>query len=258
MERIVSHAEMRELLGAYAVHALDDDEMALVAEHLEDCATCQDEVDDLLDASASLGLMDAQPVSGAVWSRVSAEVATLPRSGDAPPVPNPPSTRHDQAVAPIIRLDAAREARRDRRTKWKIAIASAAAAAALTAPLTSVFTGSSAPSLAALAEQAAKEPGTRRITLAAADGTRLAEAVLTTAGRGYVRQDTLPPLPAGSTYQLWALADGKPVSAGVLGADPGTAAFTVDARIDALAISVEPAAGSVAPSSTPVAVGKLV
>ena len=86
-------------------------------------------------------------------------------------------------------------------------------------------------------------------------GHVVANAVITTAGRGYLVKDSLPPLGAGRTYQLWAVTGAAPVSAGLLGRDPGVAAFTIDAPTTALAISVEPTIGSSQPTAEPIAVG---
>ena len=241
---VVSHAEMRELLGAYAVHALEDDEFGRVAAHLDGCLECRDEVDDLLDASASLGLSAIEPPSSSLWERIAAEVRT-PAAVDV-------DVTRDQ-MAPVIALDAAREAKRERRSKWRIGVASAAAAVALAVPITSVLSGSGAPSLAALAKTASTSNGARVVSLASADGLKLADVVVTREGRGYLQHSTLPALPAGKTYQLWALAGDKAVSAGVLGPNPDISAFTVNPAISAMAISVEPATGSAQPTTTPVA-----
>ncbi len=75
-------------------------------------------------------------------------------------------------------------------------------------------------------------------------------------GRGYLWSASLTALPTDRTYQLWGVIDGRPVSLGLLGSDPKTAAFTVSTSStpSALAITDEPAGGSAAPSSTPVAV----
>lgn len=242
---VVSHAEMRELLGAYAVHALEDDEFERVAAHLDGCPECRDEVDDLLDASASLGLSAIEPPSSALWERIAAEVR-------APAAAAVVDVTRDR-MAPVIALDAAREAKRERRSKWRIGVASAAAAVALAVPITSALSGSAAPSLAALAKTASNSDGARVVSLASADGLRLADVVVTKDGKGYLQHSTLPALPVGKTYQLWALAGDKAVSAGVLGPNPDVSAFTVNPAISAMAISVEPASGSAQPTTTPVA-----
>ncbi len=73
----------------------------------------------------------------------------------------------------------------------------------------------------------------------------------------------LPPLGAGQTYEMWVIppgADAVPQPAGLFGsADDGTAVHVLSGPIDvaqigAVAVSVEPAAGSAAPTTTPIIV----
>jgi anti-sigma-K factor RskA len=72
----------------------------------------------------------------------------------------------------------------------------------------------------------------------------------------------LPAPPAGKTYQLWAIADAKPISAGVFSVDAaGTASVRVAplpgvSRVDAFAVTLEPAGGLPAPSGPMYLVGK--
>jgi anti-sigma factor RsiW len=40
----MDHDLVAPLLGAYALHALDDDELRVVAAHIDDCVRCRAEV----------------------------------------------------------------------------------------------------------------------------------------------------------------------------------------------------------------------
>jgi anti-sigma-K factor RskA len=263
MDRLLTHNEVQELLGAYAVHALEPSEFDQVDRHLATCTTCTDEVERLLDASAALGMTELDAPTVDLWDRISTDISTerVPAESrgsvwlQGPSEAAQPTGQPD--IANVVRLDAAREHRRERTSRWRLAAASAAAAVAIAVPVTSLVTGSSAPSLAALAKEAAEQTGTRTVSLKDADGKQLAEAVITSSGQGYVRDTTLPELPEGQTYQLWFIDGDAPVSSGLLGRAPKVSAFAARADVDAIAISVEPAAGSTAPSSTPVAVGAL-
>lgn len=272
--RAVSNAELRELLGAYAINALDDDERALVESHLAESATLREELVPYLDAAAALGSTVEQTPSAATWDRILTQVradgprvagdprftASLAPKATATAAPDRNVADHHAVpldVAPVIALDAARETRRFRRRTIGRTIAAGAIAAAVAVPVTLSFAGGSSPSIAALGRRASKEPGARSVPLRNAAGLQVARAVLTSTGRGYLLADSLPALPAGSTYQLWAITGAKPVSAGVLGRDPGDVAFTVDAPASALAVSVEPAEGSTQPTHTPVASGTI-
>lgn len=71
----------------------------------------------------------------------------------------------------------------------------------------------------------------------------------------------LPQVPAGRTYQLWVISGGTPISAGVFSAAPNGQARIVMAtpasltQVDAVAVTVEPAGGLPAPSTTPILAG---
>ena len=251
MNSVVSHAEMRELLGAYALHAMSDDESLMVEAHIETCAACRNEVSEYLDVAASLASVDEMPVNPATWDRILGEVRAMAPRGTLPSAePNP----SDRRVADVVDLADARDRKR-RLGGWRGALVAAVAATAVAVPLTTALTGTSTPSLAALARAAAAAPGSSTATLRDSAGRSLAEAVVTVSGQGYLLRDSLPPLELGRTYQLWALTGAAPVSAGVLGRDPKLAAFTLAAPTSALAISVEPAGGSVSSVVEPVASG---
>ncbi len=256
-----SHDDIRSLLGAYAVHAVEEDERALVEAHLVTCQECATEVDALVETAALLGMAEHEEPSPALWSRILTEISPASPASFSGPAAEPEPSRAPRSlreVAPVIALDAAREARRERRSRVRLAIGSAAAAIALAVPVTAAIVGgSSAPSLAALAEQARGRSDSRAVELVATDGHRVGEVILTGSGVGYLRPDGLDPLPAGRTYQLWAVIDGVPVSAGLLGADPEVSTFTVNGDVVAMAVSVEDAKGASAPSAAPVASAQL-
>jgi hypothetical protein len=107
-------------------------------------------------------------------------------------------------------------------------------------------------------------PGVQAVTLAGLGPSPGAK------GRTYVNPSThdalfyafdLPALPADKTYQLWFIADGKPVPAGVFAVDPrGTASLRVQqvadvARIQAWAVTVEPRGGLPQPTGAMVLKG---
>ena len=78
-------------------------------------------------------------------------------------------------------------------------------------------------------------------------------------GTGYFMDHDLPALPPGSTYQLWAevgdVDSSRMVSLGVLGADPGIAAFRVSAPTMMFEVTKEDAPGNVTPNDAAVMSG---
>jgi anti-sigma-K factor RskA len=99
--------------------------------------------------------------------------------------------------------------------------------------------------------------GHRVVNLESADHRRLAQFVLVPNGQGYLVTSTLPRLPSTATYQLWGVVGGRSISLGLLGTSPDQATFTwAEAhKPTVLAITVEPAGGSVRPSAHMVATG---
>lgn len=70
----------------------------------------------------------------------------------------------------------------------------------------------------------------------------------------------LAPLSPDQTYQVWAIADGKPASLGILDADTSghTTVLMPEldlAGVDTLAVTIEPAGGSPLPTSDPIISG---
>jgi hypothetical protein len=72
---------------------------------------------------------------------------------------------------------------------------------------------------------------------------------------GFLVVHNLPTPPAGKQYQVWVIAAGQPVSAGVFDVDSlGHASLIVPVgapRPDGFAVTLEPAGGGPAPSSAP-------
>lgn len=73
-------------------------------------------------------------------------------------------------------------------------------------------------------------------------------------GSGILVADSLPPLAADRTYQLWVILEDRIVSAAVLGNDPATTEFRAEGDVVGLAVSDEVAGGVVVSENTPVVV----
>lgn len=226
----MNHDEVRELLGAYCVDAVDETERRAVEHHLDGCGDCRAEAGLLLEAAAALASQPATPPPQ-VWEGVRAAV-------------------REEGGRPVTPL------RRRPRLGVRLAALGTAAAVAALVVLT-VRAMSDQRDLEDRIATLERDPGVDHVVLRSADDTVTADVVLLGDGTGYLVRHDLDPLPAGRVYQLWALTGEAAASAGVLGPDPGTARFRARPPVDGFAVSVEPAGGSSRPTTDPLVVGFL-
>ncbi len=216
--------EVRELLAAFALDALTEDERAAVAEHLEGCALHPELADLRATIEALPALADPLDPPTALRQRVLAIAsapAEAPRASD--PTPLPPRPRGIPRVP------------------W--AIAAVVAAFAIALGWWTSTTQVSAPVLITRAATASAGPSQGRITYAPQTNQLTFEV------------DTLPAAPAGMTYQLWVVRGATPVSLGLFNPTPaGHGQLTVETTLtegEVIAVTVEPIGGSPAPTTAP-------
>lgn len=241
MDRELRPEEVKDLLAAYAIDAVDDDERRAIEEYLATDPEARAEVSGLQHSASFLAHTGGPPPPG-VWERLESAIQELHR----PDVPLPP---------PRL-VPGARAARAPRRWQW---IAAAASVVALVFGALWLFGGdnnSGTNDTAALASAAERAPGARRAKLVDADGTVLAKAVVLPGGRAYLTSE-LPALPAGRTYQLWGVDSRNTISLGVMGRRPNVVAFQAAGHPAALAITEERAGGVPVSTNDPTAVGDL-
>ena len=75
-----THTELQELLGAYALDAVDGDEYDAVELHLRECPRCRAELADHREVAALIGHGGAAAPEG-VWDRIVAAIEPV-----APPM----------------------------------------------------------------------------------------------------------------------------------------------------------------------------
>jgi anti-sigma-K factor RskA len=240
MDRELTPAEIEDLLAAYSIDAVDDDERAAVEEYLARDPDARAEVGDLQRTASYLAYTGGPPPPG-VWEQLESKLA----GGEAGEPPAPPRL-----------VPGARRAGTSGRA-WRWVAAAAVVVAVVFAALWLVSRDSGGGTdLAALAADANHAAGARHARLVDADGKVLARAVVLRDGTAYL-DSSLPELPAGRTYQLWGLGAGAPVSLGVMGRDPNVVAFHVADAPQKLAVTNERARGVVAPTQEPAAAGTL-
>jgi hypothetical protein len=77
VERLTGHEEVQELLGAYALDAVEPDEAAAIERHLPTCPRCRIELADHREVAALMGYAGADAPSG-VWDRIIASLEEPP------------------------------------------------------------------------------------------------------------------------------------------------------------------------------------
>jgi anti-sigma factor RsiW len=246
--------ELDELLAAYALDAVDPDEAADVERYLRDNPRARDEVDRHREVAALLGASGG-PAPEGLWQVIATAIAEEER----PPAPS-------GELARVLELPA----RRTVPARALAAVTAVAAAAVLVLGVAlvrqqSAFDDDLRDFESALADEsvlqaanaALLDDATVRVQLASpTGGDARATLAITDDGQGFLMAPDLDPLGRDQTYQLWAITDDAVVSAGVLGADPGTRAFAAgDAQ--AYAITIERAGGVVASEQDPYLLGEV-
>jgi anti-sigma-K factor RskA len=252
----MSHEEASELLGAYALDAVDGDEFTELEEHLDTCPRCRAELDTLREVAAAMGNSVESPPEG-LWSQIAIRLPERREDEEPPPMP-----RLTPEVRSPFRAPADGRTRQQRTlvtTIGAIAVAAAAVAVVLGIGLvhadTKVSNLQAAPATVAAA---LRTPGHDLVELDSnSTKTELAQVVVVPSGQGFLVSSKLPALSDNRTYQLWAIEGNQPISLGLLGGTPGRAAFSMagSTRPSHLSITAEPAGGSVFPTGPIVATG---
>jgi hypothetical protein len=247
-----SHDEVAELLGAYALHAVDRDEQALVDAHLEECPRCRSELRDHEAVAALLGNRGGDAPDG-LWDRIASTLE------EAPPPMRLDLDGGDARVVPITRAR-----RRVVRPSW-LAVAAAAAVIGLLGVqvvrqddrIATLESALEDDGLARVANVAMTDPDAVTVELTSLDGGVRAAAVLLPDGTGYLLAHGMPALADDRTYQLWGQTDAGLVSLGLLGARPNdVVAFQAGEPVRALAVTDEEAPGVSQSTNAPVVSGR--
>lgn len=251
----LAHDQIEELLGAFALHAVDPDEAALVEQHLETCPRCRSEVAGHREVAAVLGNAGGDAPAG-VWDRISSQLEEVP-----------PPMRLD-LPAPDGKVVALAPRRRDRTTRLVAVAMGAAAALAIGVlgaqvvrqqnELDRVEAALEDGSLLGAANAALRDPSATQVELRSPDGSLAGTAVVLADGSGFLLANELPGLADDRTYQLWGQTGSGLISLGLLGSDPGAiVAFEASGDLAALAVTAEVADGVIQSENPAVIVGEL-
>jgi hypothetical protein len=254
---VARHAATRDLLGAFALGAVDAEEAATVRAHLASCAECQAEMAELWLAVDSLpGMIEPMEPPPALRDRIAAAIMADAASS-APASPVPSAAPVAEPVPTIAPAPAAPEPIRKPASFWSRATPWAAAAAILLLLSAGLLVWN-----LRLREQLATAPVAETITLAPTDVAPEARGEVT-----YLPQEELflldvrdlPPLEPDQVYEVWLIGAEGPVPAGVFDQPTDQHAIVADRDLyDTLAITAEPGPlGTEAPTGEIVATASL-
>ena len=271
MAHELTHSEAGELLGVYALDALDADERVAVEHHLAGCGLCRAEVAEHIEVAGLLssGLASA-PM--AVWDRIATRAggaAAAPRPGHLPgPAPRRRHRRSDGSPTPGPgeRPRAGAGSSRGRGLRIGALVAAASVAASVIGVLglrvvedgrriDEIASGAHGDKLDRVIDAAIADPEAVKVEMRSPDGALFVDAWVLPDGRGYLARDNLPTLSPDRNYQMWAVVGENKISVGLLGSEPEPAAFVASGAITALAITEEDAGGVVLSLQQPVVVG---
>ncbi len=228
-------ADAHLLAGAHALDAVDDLERTALTRHLGDCPECAGEVAGFRETAARLGAAATAVPGPGLRRRVLAEITRTRQ-------PPPRVTARPTRPAPW-------------RKRALVGAASVAAAAAVLAGgvgigLDQPVSGRPVPVTDGGAVTSA--PDATTVRTAVAGGGSITATVSWRLGKVLVAARALPRLDAGHAYEVWLTGQGAPRSAGLVEVE-GTVEAALAAGTDGVAVTVEPATGSLQPTTPSVA-----
>jgi anti-sigma-K factor RskA len=247
---------LHALAGAYALNALDGDERDRFERHLKGCRACADEVRGFTATVTAMGLAAASEPPADLKHRVLAATAV---TRQLPPLAGEARAGRETGQAAPRRSPSAPRSPWTTRLALGVGVAGLGAAAALSVvtiitqhQLTSAQASNaaiaavlSAPD-AQITSEGTSVGGTATVVTSVHDGTM----VFTSSG--------LHVLPPQKVYELWFLGPSSARSAGLVPPATGETTSPVLASGlrpgDKVGVTVEPAGGSVAPTTTPIVV----
>lgn len=236
--------DIHALGGPYALDALDDLERTAFDRHLVECETCTFEAAEFRETVTRL--------ADGTWAVPPPRMREQVLARAAATLQEPPLGQRRGGVSPV--------------TRWRRLAAAAAVVGVLgagAAATTYVVQDQRVAAERGAAAAAQQDNARIEAVLAAPDaalragaltgGGRVSVVVSDTVNAGVVVLADAPPPGPDRAYQLWLVNDTTPISVGILPAGQSQATALIEGvrgRV-AFAVSLEPAGGSPAPSTTP-------
>jgi hypothetical protein len=246
-----------DVLAALALDAVGaGEERERVEGHISECPRCRQELDTMRDLAGALGHTVTLPPER-LWTGISKHLYER-------------REQHESQPPRLVALSSHPRRAHVTRRRATRAMATACAAAAVTIGLLAVALVTSNDKVADLQNAlrdpaqatvvaALAAPGHRVVTLRSIRGAQLADFVLLPSGAGYLVHNHMPSVAPGRAYELWALVDGTPLPVGLINSATTAAAFTIASspRPTELMVTMEPASGSLRPTTDPIGVASV-
>lgn len=229
--------DLHTLSGAFALNALSVEEAEQFKRHLEECPACSQEVRELQQAAATMGMSEAVAPPAHLKPKVLAAADRMPQL--------PPQTRHGNVIAvPRHRWT----------TRFLLAAAAVVVIVAGAVGIAQIAGDEQTEQPSMLADGVVRvfqADDARSATMETQNGGKISVAASPGLNQMAVDTDELPPLDDEHVYQLWALHDGVTESVGILEPDKG-AFMDMPTPDTEVAITVEPLGGSQQPTTDPI------
>ncbi len=204
----MSHDEASDLLGAYALDAVDGDEFTELEEHLDTCPRCRAELDSLREVAAAMG-NSVEPVPEGLWSQIALRLPERQEDEEPPPMPRltPRGPLALPGAGPPARpAGAAPWSPPSAPSPWPPLPWRSSSASVWCGPTTRCPTCRSCRRASSSAVTAAlAAPGHRVVTLDSRTHAQQAKVVVLPSGQGYLR--LVDAAPAGQGPDLPAVGD---------------------------------------------------
>jgi anti-sigma-K factor RskA len=254
--------ELHSLAGAYALNALDGDERDRFERHLHGCRACADEVRGFTATVTAMGMAAAGEPPPGLKNRVLAATAV---TRQLPPVAGEGHSARAARSAGAPREAAPRRSPLAQRSPWvpRVAVGVGAAGLAAAAALSVVTISTQHQLDSAQASNAAiaavlSAPDAQITSGATSAGGTATVVASVRQGTMVFTSSGLADLPPQKVYELWFLGPGNARRAGLVPPTTGdTTAPVLAAGLkpgDKVGVTVEPAGGSNAPTTTPIVV----
>jgi anti-sigma-K factor RskA len=236
-------SDLHTLTGAYAADALPDDERAAFEEHLQTCASCTQEVEELTATAARLATATAVAAPAGMRSRVLSEIQNVRQLSPS-------------QAAELLNRESAARPWFQQPLAWAASFLLLLCIALAGVTVAANRSADRAERAAAQIASVATDPDRQTLSAPITSGGK--GVIVAAHGNAVFRAQGLSALPADRSYQLWVMDPrGGARSIALLGHGPvgHVEQFVPNVRAgDSVGLTVEPRNGSDAPTSPPVLV----